>query len=151
MRKNAGEGIMEEKKRILIIDDNRALVLAAERVLQKNGYDVLTAFDGLKGLEKARAEKPDLILLDISMPLMDGYEVCHNLKSDPDMARIPVIILSAKGEIDERKTASAVGLKEVYTAYDLGANNFLTKPVAADDLLNAVRNEFSFSSLLNEK
>ena len=142
---------MEAKKRILIIDDNRALVLAAERVLQKNGFDVLTASDGLKGLEKARAEKPDLILLDINMPVMDGYEVCHKLKSDPDMARIPVIILSAKGEIDEKKTASAVGLKEVYTAYDLGANNFLTKPVAADDLLDAVRNEFAFSSLLSEK
>ena len=142
---------MEAKKRILIIDDNRALVLAAERVLQKNGFDVLTAFDGLKGLEKARTEKPDLILLDISMPVMDGYEVCHKLKSDPDMARTPVIILSAKGEIDEKKTASVVGLKEVYTAYDLGANNFLTKPVAADDLLDAVRNEFSFSSLLSEK
>jgi CheY-like chemotaxis protein len=142
---------MEAKKRILIIDDNRALVLAAERVLEKNGFDVLIASDGLEGLEKARAEKPDLILLDINMPVMDGYEVCQKLKSDPDMARIPVIILSARGEIDEKKTASAVGLKEVYTAYDLGANNFLTKPVSADDLLGAVRNEFAFSSLINEK
>jgi CheY-like chemotaxis protein len=146
-----GDNRMEAKKRILIIDDNRALVLAAERVLQKNGFDVLTASDGLEGLGKARAEKPDLILLDINMPVMDGYEVCHKLKSDPDMARIPVIILSAKGEIDEKKTASAVGLKEVYTAYDLGANNFLTKPVTADDLLDAVRNEFSFSSFLSEQ
>ena len=141
---------MKEKRRILIVDDNRSLVLAAERVLQKNGFDVLTAFNGLDGLEKARTEKPDLIVLDIVMPEMDGYEVCRRLKSNPDMARIPVIILSSKGETDESKAAPVIGLKEVYMAYDRGANNFLTKPVTASDLLDAVKKELSFCTLLSE-
>jgi CheY-like chemotaxis protein len=142
---------MEKKQRILIVDDNHSLVLATERVLQKDGFDVFTAYDGLEGLEKARTEKPDLIILDIMMPKMDGYEVCHQLKSDPVTAPIPIIILSAKGEIDEKKSAPVIGLKEVYAAYKLGANNFLTKPVTASDILNAVRDEFSFSALLNDK
>jgi CheY-like chemotaxis protein len=139
---------MKEKHRILIVDDNHALVLAAERVLQKEGFDVLTAYDGLEGLEKARAEKPDLIILDIMMPKMDGYEVCRQLRNDPVTARIPIIILSAKGEVDEKKSAPAIGLKDIYSAYNLGVNNFLTKPVTANDVLNAVRDEFSFSALL---
>jgi two-component system alkaline phosphatase synthesis response regulator PhoP len=142
---------MKQKHRILIVDDNHSLVLATERVLQKDGFDVLTAYDGLEGLEKARAEKPDLIILDIMMPKMDGYEVCHQLRSDPATAQIPIIILSAKGEVDTKKSAPILGLKEVYTAYDLGANNFLTKPVTANDILDAVRDEFSFSALLNSE
>jgi CheY-like chemotaxis protein len=142
---------MKEKYRILIVDDNHSLVLATERVLQKEGFDVITAYDGLEGLEKARAEKPDLIILDIMMPKMDGYEVCRQLKDDPATTQIPIIILSAKGEVDEKKSAPAIGLKEVYTAYDLGVNNFLTKPVTANDILNAVRGEFSFSALLRDE
>ena len=140
---------MKQKQRILIVDDNRSLVLAAERVLQKDGFVVLTAFDGLEGLEKARAEKPDLIILDILMPNIDGYEVCRQLQRDPETACIPVIILSAKGEIDESKEApAAIGLEEISEAYDCGAHNFLTKPVTANQLLDAVKSELSFSSLL---
>jgi CheY-like chemotaxis protein len=141
----------DKKQRILIIDDNRSLVLAAERVLQKNGFEVLTAFDGLEGFEKARREKPALILLDIVMPQVDGYEVCRKLKSDSNTAQIPVIILSVKGEIDESKAAPAVGLEEVDMAYKCGANNVLTKPVTAQDLLDVVKNELSFSAFVSEK
>jgi CheY-like chemotaxis protein len=140
---------MKEKHRILIVDDNRSLVLAAERVLQKAGFDVLTAYDGVEGLEKARAEKPDLIILDIMMPRMDGYEVCRHLKNDPATAQIPIIILSAKGEVDEKKSAPAIGLKEVYAGYELGVNNFLTKPVTASDILNAIKGELLFCDLLS--
>lgn len=138
---------MKEKQRILIVDDNRALVRAAERVLQKHGFDVLTAFDGLEGLEKARAEKPDLIILDIVMPRMNGYEVCHQLKNDPTIAHTPIIILSVKGETDKTKVAPVIGLREISAAFKSGASNFLTKPVTANDLLDAVKSELSFSSL----
>ena len=103
---------MKEKHRILIVDDNHALVLAAERVLQKEGFDVLTAFDGQEGLEKTRRERPNLIILDIMMPKMDGYEVCRQLRSDPATAQIPIIILSAKGDVDTKKSAPVIGLKE---------------------------------------
>jgi CheY-like chemotaxis protein len=139
---------MEEKRRILIVDDNHSLVTLAKLVLEKNGYDTLSAFDGLEGLEKARSEKPDLIILDIAMPKMDGYEVCRQLKSDPDTAKIATIILSAKGEINENKKATEVSLNEVFKGFDIGANNFLTKPVSARELLEAVKSEFSFSAFL---
>jgi CheY-like chemotaxis protein len=136
---------MSQNQKILVIDDNRALVLAAEKVLQKEGYTVCTALNGLDGLLKARSEKPDLILLDIVMPDMDGYKVCRELRSDSNTTQIPVIILSVKGETDESKAATSVGLEEINQAYECGANNFLTKPVKASDLLDAVKNELSFS------
>jgi two-component system alkaline phosphatase synthesis response regulator PhoP/two-component system response regulator VicR len=141
---------MSEKQRILIVDDSHALVLAAKLVLEKNGFDVLIAYDGKEGLEKAQKEKPDLIILDINMPKMNGYEVCQSLKKNPDTVGISVIILSTKGEVDEKKNAPIVGLKEVFEGYKLGANNFLTKPVTAEELLDAVKKELLFSNLLKE-
>lgn len=140
---------MAEKQRILIIDDNQALVLAAELVLQKAGFDVITASSGPDGLAKARAEKPDLIILDIVMPDMDGYEVCRQLKNDPVTAGIQVIFLSAKGDVDRSK-GSSIGLEEVFDGFESGASNFLTKPVTANQLLDAVRSELAFTTWLDE-
>jgi DNA-binding response OmpR family regulator len=139
---------MAEKKRILIVDDNHSLVLGAQLLLKQNDFDVSVAYDGAQGLEKALTEKPDLIILDINMPVMNGYQVCRRLRSEPDSAQIPIIILSARGEVDEQKSAVVVGLQEVYEGYDLGANNFLTKPVTAQELLDAVKTELSFSNFL---
>jgi CheY-like chemotaxis protein len=141
---------MSNKQKILIVDDNHALVLAAKLVLEKNGFEAIIAYDGTEGLEKARKEKPDLVILDINMPKMNGYEVCQNLKNNPDTAGISIIILSTKGEVDEDKNAPAVGLEEVFKGYNLGANNFLTKPVSANDLLDAVKKELLFSNILND-
>jgi CheY-like chemotaxis protein len=137
-------------QRILIVDDNHALVLAAKLVLEKNGYNVMVAYDGLEGLETAHKEKPDLILLDINMPTLNGYQVCRKLKSEPDFASIPVIILSVKGEIDESKNAPVIGLDEVNEAYASGATNFLTKPVSADELITTIKNELLFCAHLND-
>jgi len=140
---------MKDKQRILIIDDDKSLVLVAERLLQKEGYAVITAFSGLEGLQKAQAEKPDLVILDIVMPGMEGYEVCRQLKSNALTAHTPVIVLSVKGQTDTWKGAPAVGLRETSTAFNCGANNFLTKPVAANDLLRTVKAELSFGAFLN--
>jgi len=138
---------MEGKKRVLVIDDNRTLVLAAERILQKQGYDVITALNGPDGLQKARKERPDIIILDIIMPEMDGYEVARNLKSDSDTAHIPIIFLSARGNTDETKGPTTVGLEEIGTAFECGGNDFLQKPVSAADLLNTVKNVLWLSRL----
>ena len=138
---------MEEKKRVLVIDDNRTLVLVAQRILQKNGYDVVTAMNGPDGLEKAHQDKPDLIILDIMMPEMDGFEVARNLKGDADTAQIPIIFLSARGNTDETKGPTTVGLEEIGTAFESGGNDFLQKPVKAEDLLEAVKNVLWFSGL----
>jgi len=138
---------MEDKIHILVIDDNRTLVLVAERVLKKQGYAVSTALNGADGIKKARAEKPALIILDIVMPEMDGYEVGRQLKQNPDTASIPIIYLSAKGNTDETKGSTADGLKEIDKAFECGASDFLNKPVKASDLIETVKNVLWLSRL----
>jgi CheY-like chemotaxis protein len=130
---------MKHKPRILIVDDNRSLVRAAERVLQNADFDVLTAFDGMEGLERAREEKPDLIILDIVMPRMDGYEFCVHLQQDPDTARVPLIILSTTVKIDERGELLATGTKEKIEACHAGTLDFLSKPVMAKKLVERAK------------
>jgi CheY-like chemotaxis protein len=113
--------------KILVVDDesNIARILAYE--LKKEGYEVTTAKDGQEGLEKARAENPDLIVSDIMMPIMDGYEFCRQLKSDPRHRSIPFIFLTAKSG-DENKLYG----------YSIGAQKYLTKPVNKEELFRTV-------------
>src|SRR5271157_4355011 len=126
-------------KRILVVDDNKSLVMVMARILQKEGYIVSTAFDGSEGMEKAQSEKPDLIILDISMPGPDGYEVCRQLQLDPNTSNIPVVFLSSKGNIDEKQGMAGVGLKEVKLAYSYGASDFLHKPISSKELITKVK------------
>jgi len=120
-------------KRILIVDDNRSLVTAAERILQKEGFDTLTACDGSEGLNKALAERPDLVILDIVMPGLDGYEVCRALRKDPETAGIPVLMLTVKGQ-----AGSPTGTKEQIDGFNAGALDFVSKPVKAKELVERV-------------
>lgn len=139
---------MNEKRKVLLVDDNRALVLAAERVLQKEGFDVITALNGPDGLEKARTEEPDVIVLDILMPQMNGYEVCRKLQANPNTCNIPVIFLSVKGVVDERRGASYEGLQEINEAFNCGAADFLNKPIKARELIDVINKTLSFHHLL---
>ena len=116
---------MDPKARILVIDDQKRTVKAIQRILQKEGYEVLTAFDGDTGLKKARKEEPDLIILDILMPGMNGYEVCYHLQRHPGTARIAVLMLTGTGERE--------------ASLDVGALEFLNKPVKMKELLNRVK------------
>lgn len=138
-------------KRILVVDDNKSLVMIVERVLQREGYSVTTALTGADGIQKAKSEKPDLIILDIQMPGgTDGYEVCRVLQLDPSTSTIPIIFLSSKGNVDERHgQPAAVGLKEVQLAFRYGASDFLHKPISANDLIAAVKNALSLSKILS--
>jgi CheY-like chemotaxis protein len=77
-------------KKILVVDDDPDLVDATSMILQSKKYDVVTAYDGVEGMEQAIKEKPDLIVLDVMMPQKDGYTLCKELKADPDLRRIPV-------------------------------------------------------------
>jgi len=130
------------KRRILVVDDNRSLVRVIERLLQKAGYEVYTAFDGLEGLHKALGGKPDLIILDIMMPKMDGYEVCRRLKGNLYTADIPVLMLTRKGKVDGPRVKNAylheVGVQERIRGFEVGAVEFLSKPVTAKELLARV-------------
>jgi CheY-like chemotaxis protein len=134
---------------VLVVDDEKTLLLIAQRVLEKDGFDVLTAADGLEGLRKARENLPDIIILDIVMPEMNGYEVCRKLQTFPDTCNIPVIFLSVKGVVDEKKGAPTQGLKEINEAFSNGAADFLNKPVTARELIDAIKKTLSFHQLIN--
>jgi DNA-binding response OmpR family regulator len=91
-------------RKILVVDDEPSIVRPLAFILKKNGYKVITAANGEEGLNIAQTEKPDLIFLDVMMPRKNGYEVCQELKSDPDLQHIYVIILTARGvELDEEE------------------------------------------------
>jgi DNA-binding response OmpR family regulator len=113
-------------ERVLIIEDETAMRTALQDVLAAEGYRVLAAGDGAAGLQRAIDEKPDLILLDIMMPKLDGYAVCAELRrlSNP----VPVLMLTAKGQVEDR-----------VTGLDAGADDYLVKPFSTDELLARVR------------
>jgi len=140
--------------KILVVDDHKRLVTIMKRILEREGHEVLTAYDGLEGLWKARAEKPNLIILDVVMPKMDGFEVCRRLQSDPDTADIPVLLLTVKGQLNKPNLDGVTidaRLKEQREGFDAGAIEFLSKPVTPEQLLNRVRPLLWFDSVSTEQ
>ena len=116
------------KPKILVVDDEPEAVELVEFNLKQAGYAVSTAVDGAEALKKARAQPPDLIVLDVMLPEMDGFEICKTLRLEPVTARVPVIMLTAKAaEIDR-----VLGL-------ELGADDYLTKPFSPRELLLRVK------------
>jgi DNA-binding NarL/FixJ family response regulator len=112
---------------ILLIEDNASLRRNIAEILMLEGYHVLTAASGASGLEQARAERPDLILCDIMMPGMDGYEVLAQIRGEATTASLPLIFLTAKGDMPDLRLGMS-----------LGADDYLPKPVSRVDLLEAV-------------
>jgi len=115
------------RPKILVVDDEPMNVDLLEAHLCMD-YDVVTASSGEEAIEKVKTRKPDLILLDIMMPGMDGYEVSKQLKSDPDTQFIPIILVTALSEVSDRIKGS-----------DAGSDEFLTKPVNKDELMSRVK------------
>jgi two-component system KDP operon response regulator KdpE len=116
---------MADKKRILVVDDEPQITRVLRTALTGSGYEVRTADDGLSGLRSAREWQPDLVLTDISMPNMNGIELCRQLRAE---STLPVIVLSVKGEE-----------KTKVEALDAGADDYVTKPIGMDELLARVR------------
>jgi two-component system alkaline phosphatase synthesis response regulator PhoP len=115
------------KGKILVVDDEVYLLQILDFSLGAEGYEVVTAEDGEQALQKAKSEQPDLIVLDIMMPKVDGYEACRKLKQDPAMKDVPVILLTAKGRDIDRK----LGL-------EVGADDYITKPFSPNKLLEKI-------------
>jgi len=116
------------RARILIIEDDRAIVEMLEYNLQEAGYETISSLNGRDGVRLAGKERPDLIILDIMLPIIDGFEVCRMLKNNQAIAHIPVIILSAKSQ----ETDKIVGL-------ELGADDYVTKPFSPRELIARIR------------
>jgi DNA-binding response OmpR family regulator len=114
-------------KRVLIVDDEPNIVTSLEFLLEDAGLQVQSAGNGQEALERVAACRPDLVLLDVMMPLVNGYEVCQRLKSDPATRAIRVLMLSAKG-----------CAAEIAKGLELGADAYMTKPFATRDLLAKV-------------
>ena len=118
----------EPRQRILIVDDEMDLLTVLKFGLEAEGYEVVTASDGEQGLAAARQLIPDLMVLDLMLPRMDGYKVCRALKFDERYKRIPIFILSARsGDTDRR------------LALELGADEFHTKPYEMRTLIERIR------------
>lgn len=115
-------------RRILLVDDESHILLLLTSRLQAEGYDVLTAQDGPTGLETAKREKPDLIILDLMLPRMDGYRVCGLLKRDSRYASIPILVFTACAREEDQKMGE-----------EAGADDYLTKPFEPPVLLKKVR------------
>lgn len=118
---------MSSKKRILIVDDEVQLVEMVKMRLEANGYETLAAYDGQAGLDMAKKERPDLIILDLMMPRMDGYKVCALLKRDSRYSKIPVLIFTAKAQEEDAKMSEEVG-----------ADAYLVKPFEPEALLGKI-------------
>ena len=115
------------KGKILVVDDEIYIVHILDFSLGMEGYEVVTALDGEQALEKARTERPDLIVLDIMMPKLDGYETCKRLKADPEIKDVPVILLSAKGRNVDQKVG-----------FEVGADDYITKPFSPRKLVERI-------------
>jgi len=100
---------MSDKKRILVVDDEPDFVRAITIILESNNYEVTVANDGQEGLNLARSQKPDLIILDLMLPKMDGYKVCRFLKFDEKFREIPIIMLTARGQEEDKILGQQMG------------------------------------------
>jgi len=117
-----------DKKRILLVDDETELAEMVKLRLEANNYEVLIAYDGKQGLDLARKEKPDLIILDLMLPKIDGYRVCRMLKFDEKYKKIPIILFTSRAQDDDKAT----GL-------EVGADAYITKPFEPQVLLDKMR------------
>lgn len=113
--------------KILVVDDEPPIVRLMEFILARQGHEMLVAVNGQEALDKVRTHQPDLVLLDIMMPRIDGYEVARTLRADPATADLPIIMLSAKAQEED-----------IQKGMDVGVNEYITKPFSPDQLVHVV-------------
>ena len=115
------------KEKLLVIDDEKEFVDTVAERLEAKGFDIVKAFDGKEGLEKVHLEKPDLVILDVMMPKMNGYDVCRKLKLDENFKNTPVLMLTAKFQPND-----------IEFGKKMGADAYLTKPLELEALLHKI-------------
>jgi DNA-binding response OmpR family regulator len=118
---------MDVPRKVLIVDDEPNILTALEFLFRRSGYDVRLAADGAEALQQVDAWRPDVMLLDIMMPVKNGYEVCQAVRERPDLAGLKIVMLSAKGSE-----------AEINKGLSLGADRYVTKPFSTQELLAAI-------------
>ena len=116
---------MSRKKKILLVDDSQTVLLMHQMLLADRGYELLTARDGLEAVEKAVAECPDIIFLDVLMPRMDGFAACQALRAHEGTRDIPIIMITTRGEP-----------QSVQRGFESGCSDYITKPFNGNELLD---------------
>lgn len=124
---------MEEKKNILLVDDDPDFVEAVRVIVENGGYNVRVAYDGQEGLDAVAEQKPDLIVLDVMMPNMDGHAACAKLKHNPETREIPIILLTA---VADRVTTSKYSHRDMLESE---AEDYMPKPVDPQELLGLIK------------
>ena len=126
---------MEKRARILLIDDDADFVEATKTILESKLYEVMVASEGDEGLRKAREKNPDLILLDVIMPVKDGFTAAEQLKKDPQLSKIPVLMLTAFATMGGETSIP------VSRGFSLETEDYIDKPVSPDELLSRVEKQ----------
>jgi CheY-like chemotaxis protein len=117
-----------QRKKVLLVDDSPTVLMMEKMLLARQQYEVVTASDGAEGVERARAHRPDLILMDVVMPRMDGFEAVRQIRADAALRQIPVIMVTTRGE--------PVNVEQGYAA---GCSDYVTKPIDGLELLTKVK------------
>jgi len=114
--------------KILVVDDEPHIVNLIKLTLTSDKYEIFSAYSGTEALKLAKQIKPDLIILDLMMPNIDGYEVCENLRKDPKTSELPIMILSAKSQLVDK-----------FKSINVGADDYMTKPFDPEELIKRVK------------
>ncbi len=117
------------KKKVLLVDDSNTVLLMEKMILAKGPYELVTARDGVEAVAKAKSEQPDIILLDVMMPNLDGLSACAAIRSNPETAHIPIVMVTTRGEE-----------QNIETAFRNGCNDYVTKPINGLELLTKLQN-----------
>jgi len=117
------------KKKVLLVDDSNTVILMERMILAKGPYDIVVARDGVEGVAKAKSEKPDVILLDVMMPNLDGLSACAAIRADAETAGIPIVMVTTRGEE-----------QNIETAFRNGCTDYVTKPINGLELLTKLQN-----------
>lgn len=118
-----------QKRKILVVDDSNTVLLMEKMILAKGPYEIITASDGRDALSKARTHKPDAILMDVVMPVLNGFEACAMLREDEATRSLPVIMVTTRGEADS-----------IERGFANGCTDYITKPINALELLTKLKN-----------